>query len=193
VIDAQYEEDQSEGDSFDSLDDFIVSDDNELSYHEISENGDSETEAEMRPSPSPERSPRKRLIRGRRPIPQRETNMEEESLSIEEAQSSPKYKASSLKQKESSPREMAGATTSPGCESPILQVVAPEPRAESTSSSQSGFDGSTDLINSLRELELDSEDESPSPTARIESRYGLQRSHVDLAGAERFSRANLPL
>jgi hypothetical protein len=186
VIDAQYEEDQSEGDSFDSLDDFIVSDDNELSYHEISENGDSETEAEMRPSPSPERSPRKRLIRGRRPIPQRETNMEEESFSIEEAQSSPK-------QKEWSPREMAGATTSPGCESPILQAVAPEPRAESTSSSQSGFDGSTDLINSLRELELDSEDESPSPTARIESRYGLQRSHVDLAGAKRFSRANLPL
>jgi hypothetical protein len=186
VIDDQYEEDQSEGDSFDSLDDFIVSDDNEPSYHEISENEGSETEAEMRRSPSPERSPRKRLIRGRRPISQEEINMEEESLSREQAPSSPK-------QKESSPRKMAGATPSPGCESPILHAVAPEPRAGSTSSSQLGFDSSTHLINSLRELELDTEDESPSPPARIESRYGLQRSHVDLAGAGKVSPANLPL
>ncbi|KAJ6099505.1 hypothetical protein N7467_001040 [Penicillium canescens] len=182
VIDDQYEEDQSEGDSFDSLDDFIVSDDNEPSYHEISENEGSETEAEMRRSPSPERSPRKRLIRGRRPIPQREINMEEESLSIEEAPSSPK-------QKESSPREMAGATPSPGCESPILHAVAPEPRAGSTSSSQFGFDSSTHLINSLRELELDTEDESPSPTARIESR---PQSSVDFSSPRANSKSHGP-
>ncbi|OGE55729.1 hypothetical protein PENARI_c004G02636 [Penicillium arizonense] len=182
VIDDRYEEDQSEGDSFDSLDDFIVSDDNEPSYHEISENEGSETEAEMRRSPSPERSPRKRLIRGRRPISQREINMEEESLSIEEALSSPK-------QKESSPRKMAGATSSPGCESPILHAVAPEPRAGSTSSSQLGFDSSTHLINSLRELELDTEDESPSPPARIESR---PQSSVDFSSPRANSKSHGP-
>jgi hypothetical protein len=112
--------------------------------------------------------------------------MEEESLSIKKAPSSPK-------QKESSPRKMAGATPSPGCESPVLHAVAPEPRAGSTSPPKIGFDSSTHLIDSLRELELDSEDEPPSPTARIESRYGLRRSHVDLAGAGRVSLANLPL
>ncbi|KAJ5810047.1 uncharacterized protein N7503_002265 [Penicillium pulvis] len=51
--------------SFASLDDFIVSDNEELSYHETS---DSETEVQKNPTPSPPpKSARKRLIRGRRP------------------------------------------------------------------------------------------------------------------------------
>lgn len=52
-------------DSFASLDDFIVSDNEELSYHETS---DSETEVQKNPTPSPPpKSARKRLMRGRRP------------------------------------------------------------------------------------------------------------------------------
>lgn len=58
------EEDTCEGDSFDSLDDFIVSDNEEISYHETS---DSETEEEKAPAPPPPTSTRKRLMRGRRP------------------------------------------------------------------------------------------------------------------------------
>ncbi|KAJ6083975.1 hypothetical protein N7486_010775 [Penicillium sp. IBT 16267x] len=51
--------------SFTSLDDFIVSDNEELSYHETS---DSETEVQKNPTPSPPpKSARKRLMRGRRP------------------------------------------------------------------------------------------------------------------------------
>jgi hypothetical protein len=170
VLDAQHEEDESEGDSFDSLDDFIVSDDNELSYHEVTENESSETEAETRPSLSPEPSPRKRLMRGRRPMPQAETKMEEGA--IEKAPLSPNHKVPSPVKKESR-RARATKTPSPGRESPILRAVAPESRTESTSSSQFGLDSPTDIINSLRELELDSENESPLPTARIESRYDL--------------------
>lgn len=52
-------------DSFASLDDFIVSDNEDISYHETS---DSETEVQKNPTPSPPpKSSRKRLIRGRRP------------------------------------------------------------------------------------------------------------------------------
>jgi len=59
-------EDEDVGDnSFASLDDFIVSDNEELSYHETS---DSETEVQKNPTPSPPpKSARKRLMRGRRP------------------------------------------------------------------------------------------------------------------------------
>ncbi|KAJ5295872.1 hypothetical protein N7508_010693 [Penicillium antarcticum] len=173
VIAAQREEDQSEGDSFDSLDDFIVSDDNELSYHGNPESEGSETEPEIMP-PSPERSPRKRLMRGRRPSPerkpspQREAKLEKSFMVAEEVSMSPKYKVSSPKKKESK-KEIARATPSPVYESPIFQVDASEPRTEPSSSSQFSLDSSTNIIDSLRELELDSEDESPSPTARIES------------------------
>lgn len=58
-------EEDSEDNSFDSLDDFIVSDNEDPSFHETSA---SETEDEMPPSPPPPpKSTRKRLIRGRRP------------------------------------------------------------------------------------------------------------------------------
>lgn len=51
--------------SFDSLDDFIVSDNEDLSFHETS---NSETEDEKIPTPPPPpKSTRKRLMRGRRP------------------------------------------------------------------------------------------------------------------------------
>lgn len=56
------EEDAISDQSSDSLDDFIVSDNDEISYHASS---DSETEEEK--APTPPKSPRKRLLRGRRP------------------------------------------------------------------------------------------------------------------------------
>lgn len=58
-------EEDCEDNSFDSLDDFIVSDNEDLSFHETS---NSETEDEKIPSPPPPpKSTRKRLMRGRRP------------------------------------------------------------------------------------------------------------------------------
>lgn len=62
-VNSDTEEDAVEDDSVDSLDDFIVSDDDEVSYHEAS---DSETEEERAPTPPP-KSTRKRLMRGRKP------------------------------------------------------------------------------------------------------------------------------
>ncbi|KAJ5770066.1 uncharacterized protein N7511_002117 [Penicillium nucicola] len=169
VIAAQHEEDRSEGDSFDSLDDFIVSDDNEVSYHGNSENEDSETEPEIIMPPSPQRSPRKRLMRGRRPTPPRETILEE-ILQVEEKPTSPKYNVSRPQKKESR-KEIVRAISSPEpeSESSITRAVAPEYRDEQSSSSQFCIGNATDIINSLRELELDSEDEFSSPAARIES------------------------
>lgn len=63
-VNSDTEEDDSGDDGFDSLDDFIVSDDDEISYHETS---DSETEEEKAPTPPPPKSTRKRLMRGRKP------------------------------------------------------------------------------------------------------------------------------
>ncbi|CAG7919820.1 unnamed protein product [Penicillium olsonii] len=58
---------QNFDDSFDSLDDFIVSDNEEPSSHEESDHETPDTEEEPTPPPSPAKSPRKRLLRGRRP------------------------------------------------------------------------------------------------------------------------------
>lgn len=63
-VNSDTEEDKVEDDSLGSLDDFIVSDDDEISYHETS---DSETEEEKAPTPPPPKSTRKRLMRGRKP------------------------------------------------------------------------------------------------------------------------------
>lgn len=58
-------EEDCEDNSFDSLDEFIVSDNEDLSFHETS---NSETEDEKLPSPPPPpKSTRKRLMRGRKP------------------------------------------------------------------------------------------------------------------------------
>ncbi|KAL4996055.1 SprT-like family-domain-containing protein [Aspergillus recurvatus] len=64
----QESEDENEiDDSFDSLDDFIVSDNDEPSYHETSEDEFEEEEEEHKASPPP--TQRRRLFRGRRPNP----------------------------------------------------------------------------------------------------------------------------
>lgn len=56
------EEDATSETSFDSLDDFVVSDNDEISYHASS---DSESEEEK--APTPPKAARKRLLRGRKP------------------------------------------------------------------------------------------------------------------------------
>ena len=74
--------------SFDSLEDFIVSDNDEPSYHETS---DSETEDEKSPAPSPPPKPtRKRLMRGRRPGGDQETKELKDSSVKESFSLSPK-------------------------------------------------------------------------------------------------------
>lgn len=63
---------EDDDNGFDSLDEFVVSDNEEISYHETSE---PETEDELTPPPPPPPS-RRRLFRGRRPIPQTEEQKE---------------------------------------------------------------------------------------------------------------------
>ena len=63
--------DDSEDNGFGSMDDFIVSDNEEVSFNASSE---SETEEEKAPSPSPQ--PKRRLFRGRRPAPKPESEPE---------------------------------------------------------------------------------------------------------------------
>ena len=59
------DEDSYGDNGFDSMDEFVVSDNDEPSYHETS---DSETEIEKPPTPvQPPKSGRKRLMRGRKP------------------------------------------------------------------------------------------------------------------------------
>lgn len=66
-MNAETEEEDDVGDnSFNSLEDFVVSDNEDISYHETSE---SETEPEKAPTPPPPTSTRKRLMRGRKPSP----------------------------------------------------------------------------------------------------------------------------
>lgn len=76
-VNSDNEEDNVGDDTFDSIDDFIVSDNDEISYHETS---DSETEEEKAPTPPPPRSNRKRLIRGRKPASRTESGSDEASL-----------------------------------------------------------------------------------------------------------------
>ncbi|KAJ5107850.1 hypothetical protein N7456_004525 [Penicillium angulare] len=67
--------------SFNSLDDFVVSDDDEVSYHETSDS-EPEVEPEVKPksiSPPPPPSTRKRLMRGRRPNSYNEEKHQESS------------------------------------------------------------------------------------------------------------------
>ncbi|KAL4934029.1 SprT-like family-domain-containing protein [Aspergillus undulatus] len=61
------EDDNDDGDSFNSLDDFIVSDNEEPSYHETSDDETEEKEEQHKVSPPP--TQRRRLIRGRKPNP----------------------------------------------------------------------------------------------------------------------------
>lgn len=75
------DEDNCGDNSFNSLDDFIVSDNDELSFYETSDSDTAEeSQKVLTPSPPPPpKSTRKRLMRGRRPSPAREEDEENKS------------------------------------------------------------------------------------------------------------------
>lgn len=64
--------DDSEDNGFDSMDDFIVSDNEDVNF-----NGSSGSETEEEKAPSPRPQPKRRLLRGRRPAPKPESEPEE--------------------------------------------------------------------------------------------------------------------
>jgi predicted SprT family Zn-dependent metalloprotease len=70
---SEAEEEDAADTSSNSLDDFVVSDNDEISYHETSDSETDEDERTPSPSPSPApQSTRKKLMRGRRPDPDTE-------------------------------------------------------------------------------------------------------------------------
>ncbi|KAJ5929479.1 hypothetical protein N7454_006429 [Penicillium verhagenii] len=78
----EVENEDSGNDSFASLEDFIVSDNEELSSHETSDSETEDVQRDPTPSPPPT-SPRKRLMRGRRPGFNLDQNVESESTPSE--------------------------------------------------------------------------------------------------------------
>ena len=78
----------SDDDAFDdSLNDFIVSDNEDLSYQQSSASEDSEEETKKVPSPPPASRPGRRLMRGRRPAPR--VSESESELEAEKSRKSP--------------------------------------------------------------------------------------------------------
>lgn len=74
--------DDSEDNGFDSMDDFIVSDNEDVNFN----NGSSGSETEEEKAPSPPPQPKRRLFRGRRPAPKPESESESESESEPESE-----------------------------------------------------------------------------------------------------------
>ncbi|KAJ5871479.1 uncharacterized protein N7529_003832 [Penicillium soppii] len=164
-------EDQGLDDSFDSIDDFIVSDNEELSSHEASDHETPNTEDEPTPAASPIRSPRKRLLRGRKPAAETEPRvLAHEKPSMETTDSELELDNTTCKP----------TRTTPDCEdcapSPIFGLH-PEPlvyeadntkhRDDSTRAPKSRLHNSNDLIKHLENLELSSESEDePPPTLK---------------------------
>lgn len=152
-----------EDDSSDSLDGFIVSDNDELTSYETSESETVDTKDEPSPAPSPIRSPRKRLVRGRRPTPEPEpetesTNSSEEAPSIEEEK---------LETALDSFIEEAEAVA------PQLEDDASHLDDPSSIDEQNlyfNIHNTNDLIRHLEDLELDSDEESVSKSQTEGSR-----------------------
>ncbi|RAL03757.1 uncharacterized protein BO80DRAFT_500073 [Aspergillus ibericus CBS 121593] len=82
---SESDDDNESENGFDSMDDFIVSDNEDVSYHETSD-GETFEEEEKQPTPSPPRTKR-RLMRGRRPNaetePTHQDHSDKESLHLE--------------------------------------------------------------------------------------------------------------
>ncbi|KAJ5972081.1 uncharacterized protein N7479_001999 [Penicillium vulpinum] len=172
VIDRREEEREElensfEEDSSDSLDGFIVSDNEELSSFETSDSETADTEDEPSPAPSPVRSPRKRLIRGRRPVSEAESNttvdeeppMEVTKLATELDESIKKTKAVAPAPEDCTP-DLAASFNST---SPVHRAETPEPQVDS-STLHFGLHNSNDLIQHFEDLGLGSDDESTSKT-----------------------------
>lgn len=170
VIDHQEEEEESEirfeeEDSSDSLDGFIVSDNEELSSFETSDSETLDTEDEPSPAPSPVRSPRKRLVRGRRPIPEAESNttadeersMEVTKLATELNRPIEKSKMAVIPAPEDC---IPSPPTSLKSTSPVRKVEIPKLQVDSSYPLHFGLHNTNDLIQHLEDLELDSDNES---------------------------------
>ncbi|KAJ5393462.1 uncharacterized protein N7487_011103 [Penicillium crustosum] len=157
-----------EEDSSDSLDGFIVSDNDELSSYETSDSETPGTEDEPSPAPSPVRSPRKRLMRGRRPISEAESNtaaddepsMEPTEAVIELNRSTEKPKAVASTPEECTPNLATRFKST----SPARKVEVPNPHFDSNYPLYFGLHNTNDLIQHLEDLDLDSDNESTSQT-----------------------------
>ncbi|KAJ5374800.1 hypothetical protein N7517_006806 [Penicillium concentricum] len=173
VINRQEEQEEpeisiEEEDSSDSLDGFIVSDNDEPSSFETSDSETANTEDEPSPAPSPVRSPRKRLLRGRRPISEAESNtsvdedssMEATRLATELDQSTEKPKAVAPAPEDCTPN----LATSSKSISPVNRAEIPKPQADSSCPLHFSLYNSKDLIQHLEDLYLDSDNESTSQT-----------------------------
>lgn len=157
-----------EEDSSDSLDGFIVSDNEELSSVETSDSETPDTEDEPSPAPSPVRSPRKRLMRGRRPISEAESNTtaeEEQSMEptkavIELNRSTEKSKAVAATPEDCTPNLAPSFKST----SPARKAEVPKPRVDLSYPLHFGLHNTNDLIQHLEDLELDSDNESTLQT-----------------------------
>ncbi|KAJ5504130.1 hypothetical protein N7463_007004 [Penicillium fimorum] len=158
------EKEEEEEDSSDSLDGFIVSDNDEPSSFETSDSEEANTEDEPSPAPSPVRSPRKRLMRGRRPISEaasttsadEEPSMDATKLATELDRSIEKSKAVAPTPKNCTP----SPATSSKSTSPVNKAEIPKPQADSSCPLHFGLYNSKDLIQHLEDLYLDSDNES---------------------------------
>jgi hypothetical protein len=170
AISRQEEQEEPEGsfeeeDSSDSLDGFIVSDNDEPSFFETSDSETANTEDEPSPAPSPVRSPRKRLLRGRRPVSDAESNitadekpsMEVTKLATELDRSIEKSKAVAVA---SAPEDCAYLATSSNSTSPVRRAEIPKPQTDSSRPLHFNIHNSHDLIQYLEDLQLDSDNES---------------------------------
>lgn len=155
-------DDQGHDDSIGSLEDFIVSDNEEPSSNEESDHETPDTEEEPSPPPSPVRSPRKRLMRGRKPP------SEPEPTSTTHTPPSAEPERSNTLDKLSRAGTPEGRTTSPiprsKRESGGYEIDIPEYQNDSKKPPHSRLRDSDDLIQHLEDLDLSSEEEdTPQP------------------------------
>jgi hypothetical protein len=163
-------EDQGLDDSFDSLDDFIVSDNEELSSHEASDHETPDMEEEPSPAPSPIRSPRKRLVRGRKPAPEMKRNifadkkpeMEVIDPELELDNTIEKSTRASPKYEDYTPSPVLSVQPEP----PVYEAKNSEPH-DLTHPLKSRLHSPNDLIQHLETLDLESDEEiTPLPKTK---------------------------
>ncbi|KAJ5848359.1 hypothetical protein N7455_012316 [Penicillium solitum] len=189
----EFESSVEEEDSSDSLDGFIVSDNDELSSFETSDSETPDTEDEPSPAPSPVRSPRKRLVRGRRPISEAESNTAaDEEPSVEPTKAATELKRSIEKSKAVAPTPencTPNLATRFKSTSPARKVEVPKPRVESSYPLHFGLHNTNDLIQHLEDLDLDSDNESTSQT---QPEHSNSESENELPSKVYPSHKNLP-
>lgn len=154
---AEEADNQDCDDSFDSLDSFIVSDNEEISIHEGSDHETPDTEEEPTPPPSPVRSPRKRLMRGRKPTPDMELSTKPKDREVEpmDTMCRPKTDTSEDDAPRSEPKSHR--------KSPH-ETATPEPQH-----SKYPVHNSDDLIKYLKNLDIHSEEEDTPQSPQSKS------------------------